>query len=563
MVYGTNRSGRRNFGSSVGSSAMSRSTFMLGLAGAGVAAGMMGLSGTAKAQEMPPTVVPTDYGYDVYPTYDPSTDLYSVQWAVLFGAMMHPNPTVKLKYVLETPFNFNGINPILSIPGVMILYPVTVIGDGFDASGNPKTVIEGGGGLVPPGVLGPNAAPIGAITVFHELSGTIKIHGIWFDEQILIGVGGYIWNTLEVMNNKITNTISLTLDPYTFGEGQPFYFNVRMGVAFARILMLPETPGTLLVENNIVDNSDKPMNPPNQPEAQSIDVGIVTNYLNDSVAVRNNTVKNLGLALEANVNYGPSTILEGNVLTTLQSDFSTAGLWCCFHAGAARVANNNITVRANLPLPDPDMPFIGSGCMFSNVIGTMEISGNRIYMEPGQLVICGPAIHIGDPGYCVFAPTAPLQRAVIKNNYIVGMASHAIAALNYGPFKDPVPGIADWRKSSYNAVVGNNMTKFQPTGNWLFSPPLLPVHVYLGPQTEYNNFKGYFGGSDSIKDDGSNNFISGYTKTGGAAGGVGYTMSSTMRAKVAARTQAMGMLWNAMANAAKAIANGLKQQYGL
>ncbi len=509
--------------------------------GAITAAGLVG-GGVAKSAPPFGSLNPVDGYYEVYPFGDAFLDLSNVQLAVL-GMQLVPDVPPNPPYPMPIPgftgkvrlkagtFNFNGTNPILGTPGVVLPYPVALVGDGTDSDGNPRTVINGGGGFT--------SQPWGAVTVYSD--GDIKIDGLWFQDQTLAAVGSFKWNSLEITNNRITGVKPVVLPPYSFGPEQPFDFESRLPIGIMG-QGATGSPGAILLAGNVLDNTGA------FSTLLGADTGITTALTNDSLEIFNNQIKSLGICVYTTMNFG-TTRIESNALTSTPPLFDAA-IWC-FYNKSARIAGNTI----NLPAGS-----LGSGLSLSNMGGdAFELSGNLILMGSGLA-----AIHMGDPGGCFFAPPLPLQGALIRNNKIQGSAMHALVAFDYPPIP-PLTAEPFANASNSNEVAGNNMTAFTPTGGFFGTPP---VHVFLGPYTYNNDLRGYFGGTDSVVDLNPTgpyadqpNHITGCAPMKGA-GGIGSAISGSNLANAAKRTIMMGGLLQSMGKAAEDSAGKLKQQFG-
>jgi hypothetical protein len=538
---------------------MSRRQFLGTAAAAGVSAAAVGLGGIAKAA--PPFGELADDGYyEVYPMNNSEVDITNVQLAVM-GLEMLPYPPymqpiwgpteekkVRLKsmaYGTTTPTPFNFYVPDTTT-FVALPYPVTIEGDGFKADGTPKTVINGGGGSTPDG-------PLAALTIWLEAPGPVKIDGLCFNGQTISAIGGFSFFDVEITNNMITNTISQITSLLGI-EG-----DYRMAMVFS-LVYLPfwpsefppswqENPPHVLIQDNFIDNSNEMTDPDSDV---LVDLGIAAVGMYDTIEYRNNVVSNKGIPLELNCNFGPSSIIDGNVVQTENRDYDNAGIWAMCHYGNTWITNNDITL-----LPESK----GCGFMLSNPVDPdnpndiYEVSGNRLTMGSGFA-----AFQMGEPGFCFIADGVPLNGALIKNNIVTGTGAVGFMCLDYPEYDE---GRFD-NTSSDNLILGNNLANFHPDATFntdvmgLGAESLIfeNIHIYLGPNTSNNDFRGYFGEEPWDRSD--NNNITGYGPMRNA-GSVGATVSTYSQSKAAMKKQAMGAFMSAMANAAKAAAQKAKE----
>ena len=217
MESNQNRFGQRGFtGTSpsstsmanYGNSAMTRGNFMrgLGLAGAGVAAGMMGMSGTARA-------LPGDSYIEVYPSG--SHPYVGLQGVLNAMGDIADGGTITLK---AGTFDFG-------YDTVYVYKNVTIQGEGSLAT----NVI---GGVMSFTVSGPVNPPINP-----------TIQNIWFDANNFGPIVLMTCNGATIRNNKITNTI-----PMDIGFGGPMVYGIA-----ATELTGGSITGTIRVEGNYLD----------------------------------------------------------------------------------------------------------------------------------------------------------------------------------------------------------------------------------------------------------------------------------------------------------------------
>jgi len=542
-------SGKKGFGS------MSRRGFLkgVGLAAAGVGAASLGLGGVANAQ-----IVPTGLdSCEVHPIGSASKsmthpvfgipcteDVFNIQAAVsLFRYVVLKAGIFEFGEAVRLPSPPYG--PYDWLPGgvVLIPSPVTIVGDGLDASGDPKSRILHGGGLFTLYPDGP--APFAAFTIVHDVyapqpgPGTIKIQGLKFEGQTLSCLGAFLWDKVEIRDNLFVNTNSQTITPNIF-PNQPFYFNVRFSIGAVRQDLTEDNIqphlGSFIVENNVIHNSEWLMasipEGPFDPEyVVEVDAGMSLAHFYDDLKVLNNTVSNLGRGIVASDNYYASVVDSNHVTGYDISQIETALLCSCNKN--MLVTNNTIELKLM-----PDLPSYGFGSVFSTHENqVLDVIGNRFVMETGTA-----AMHLGDPGFCFFSGQVSLQHSMTKNNQFTGTATYVMIAVDHE--SDASPDGVWHNDSNNNEVVGNNMATFSPLG----------PYIVLGPYTYDNVFRGYFG--EGIVNLGSN-YITGSGLSMKDAGGVGQAMSAAMHEKILLRADAMGALFGAMGNAAQSAAKKL------
>ena len=401
--------------------------------------------------------------HEVLPTGDAEKDVANVQ-AAIDGAK--DGDTILLK---AGTFNFGDwkTNPI---PGgfVMITKGVTVMGDGLDADGNPKTIIQGGGYRMK---NHGDTGEYGVITFGGDGKGGV-LDGVWLKEPHFYGVfiSGFVGQNHEnitVRNVKVTD-ISADIPDWdqTTAIGRPIDmggnvpdFDVKgpmgtitiencdisnMGSALDLAFLDPET-GTVYYADP--EGNPFPANGQQGTHAIGLWINMSSNFV-----VRNNTLRSQqeGIVMEYMSGSGdilvadndiaveagslPPKLLRGiRVTTTDATEFPFAS------TRTVRIENNHIRVVGSGDAETPEV-----GMLLSNDNGvpgfgaTYVVTGNEVEMENGNAAFAlGSSI-----------PVATLKDAEISNNRISGTAEYGVLSLD----------------GAQNCTIADNdMTAFTPS----------------------------------------------------------------------------------------------------
>lgn len=328
----------------------------------------------------------------IAPTGHYPDDVVAVQAAV----NANPGGTLMLQAGI---FNFGDDDTTRG--SVTLPHDITLLGDGHDANGNPRTMIYGGD------------RPL------QSLAGTsITIEDLWFDEakSEAIRLNGIV-GTSRIRGNKITNMIDLPLSPIQFDFA---------GVAFA--VRVEEGRGNLLIEKNDID-----VDPQGRFPEFTIGVGINTRRLHAETTIRGNRVHNTShagiLVLD---NFATNYIME-NVVNTgaipgpSTSTFGAEGIVAVAQLhptsaqGTVYIHNNHVTTGAAItPADTPDIlggpgP-IALGIMLS---GPHVVTNNHVVMNNGYaaVLLWTNRQGIGD-----------VTHSLIAHNHFAGTAEYLWAA---------------------------------------------------------------------------------------------------------------------------------------
>lgn len=392
-----------------------------------------------------PASVPTGVVHAVQPTGDAAKDVAAIQ-AAIDGAK--DGDTILLKAGI---FNFGDwkTNPI---PGghVMITKGVTVTGDGVDAAGNPKTIIQGGGYRMKNHW---KTGEFGVITFGGDGKGG-ALDGVWLKEPHFYGVfiSGFVGQNHEnitVRNVKVTD-ISTDIPEWdqTTAMGRPIDMggNVpttknggplgtvtieqcnisNMGSTLDTAFLDPDTGKTYYADP---DGKAFPAYEQQGTHAIGLWVSMSTNFI-----VRNNTLRSQheGLVLEYMSGSGnilvadndivvetsglPPKLLRGIRVTTTDKDgfpFPSTR--------TVRIVNNHIRV-------------VGSGDPKAGEVGMLLSNDNGLPGFGATYVITGNQVEIQN-GNAAFAlgssyPIAILKNAEISGNRISGTARYGVLSLD-------------------------------------------------------------------------------------------------------------------------------------
>ncbi len=438
--------------------------------------------------------------HEVYPTGDPAQDVQNVQASI---DNANDGDTILLK---AGTFNFGDwkTNPI---PGgqVVINKGVTVKGEGFDAQGNPATIIQGGGyrqkGNWEHGERG-------VFTFGGDTTGGV-LEDLWLKEPHFLAVntnGSYGDNhkSFTIRNLKITD-ISHDIPAWNHYQS--------LGRSFSLGFNLPEIgiggpQGTVIVEGCDISHMGSTL------DLDYIDPDTVTPYYRDpagsdlaahdsrgisffisttgSFIIRNNKIRaqSAGIVNEAMGGTG-DIFVTGNDIhieniglpKPFRRGYQLDGLPPFFppipFARTVRIENNNIHV-----VGDPEEGFtagmlIGADIGTPGYDGTITVKNNTIVMEDGN----GAMILGTDrgPGWL-----SVLNGAKIRNNKIRGYADYGLLSVN---------------GAQYCNIFGNNLATFEPS----------TAHIgFYGFGTHDNTVRGHSGVVD-VADGAYNNYITGYT----------------------------------------------------
>jgi len=434
----------------------------------------------------------------VWPAGDPAIDIDAIQWAldnVVEGG------TVLLK---EGVFDFGEwkTNPI---PGgfVAINQGVTLKGDGFDANGDPKTIIQGGG------YRNKNHwehCEWGVVTFGGDASGGV-LEGVWLREPhfyavFASGFCGQNHGNMTIRKVKVTD-ISLDI-PAWYAEiaiGRP----IDMGASIPA-WGLGGPSGTVTIEDCDISNTgsvvdldyvdpdtgalyykDPGGNDLVEYSSQGIGLWMCTD---NSLVVRGNriVVQNEGIVTEAMGGTGSIVIADNDIRVepVALSRHPTRGYrldaWD-LESGipfgrVVRVERNRIQV-----VGEPQEGVYTAGMLMGTdngvpgYDGTVVVKDNEIEMQGGD---GGLVLGFSRPWLNI------LNGAEIRNNRIRGSARYGVLAPE---------------GAQYCNIFGNNMATFAPS----------VAHIGLyGPDTHDNVVRGYSG--VVIEADGAyNNRITGYT----------------------------------------------------
>lgn len=439
--------------------------------------------------------------HEIQPTGDPTKDIANVQAAIDDAQV---GDTILLKAGV---FNFGDwkTNPI---PGgfVMITKGVTVKGDGVDAAGNPKTIIQGGGYRMKNHW---KTGEHGVITFGGDGKGGV-LDGVWLKEPHFYGVfiSGFFGQNhtdITVRNVKITD-ISAEIPewdqasaigrPIDMGANVPASNNGGpMGTVTIEQCNLSNMGSTL--DTTYLDpETGKPYYA--DPEGKAFPaygqqgthaIGLWIN-MSTNFVIRHNTLRSQqeGLVMEYMSGSGnilvadndivvqagalPPKLLRGIRLTTTgKEDFPFAS------TRTVRIENNHIRV-----VGDGDDKASEVGLLVSNENGvpgfgaTYIITGNTVELQNGNAAFVLGSTY----------PQAILKNAEISNNHISGTARYGVLSLD----------------GAQNCKIADN----DMTG---FTPSVANVGLY-GANTHHNEVKGAAG--VYVEADGAHdNTVTGYT----------------------------------------------------
>lgn len=443
--------------------------------------------------------------YEVHPTGDPVQDIANIQ-AAIDGAQ--DGETILLKAGV---FNFGDwkSNPI---PGgfVMITKGVAVKGDGFDADGNPKTIIQGGGfrmknhwdkgelsviafgGDGKGGVLDgvwlkePHMYAVGINGLFGQNHENITIRNVkvtdishdipeW-DQSVAIGrpidLGGSVpeWGnggplgTVIIEHCDISNmgsTVELDyIDPetgkpyYRDAEGEPLASMDSQGIG-----LWMSTATTFIVRDNTIAMQNE---------------GIVTEGMGGtgSILISNNDITIETVTLSKHVRHGYR--LDGWVVDWAPTPF----------AREVRIENNRIRV-----VGEPEEYMYTSGMILGadngvpGYAGKIMITNNVIEVQNGDAALAITEVQI-DPLH-LRAPY-PLNGAEISHNHISGTARYGVLSLD---------------SAQHCTIADNDMSALTPS----------VAHIGLyGENTHFNMVSGAAGVYEEAEG-AHDNTVTGYT----------------------------------------------------
>jgi hypothetical protein len=441
----------------------------------------------------------------VWPAGDPTMDISAVQWALDNVA---EGGTVLLK---EGAFDFGDwkTNPI---PGgfVAINQGVTLKGDGFDANGDPKTIIQGGG------YRNKNHwehCEWGVVTFGGDASGGV-LEGVWLREPHFYAVfaSGFCGQNHENMTIRKVKVTDISNDI------PDWYQYIAIGRSIDMGANIPEwgvggPSGTVTIEGCDISNRGSAV------DLDYIDPDTGTPYYRDpdgndllardsqgiglwmstavNYVIRNNTlqVQNEGIVTEGMGGTGDIIItrndisvepvaLDRHLLHGYRLDGWHPDWGEIPFARVVRVEKNKIQV-----VGEPEEEIFTAGMVMGTdsglpgYDGTVVVEGNDIEMHNGDAALVFGAV-VTDPAH--HGVQYVLNGAEIRNNRIRGAA-------NYGLLS--VGGAQNCR------MLGNNLATFAPT--------VAQVGLY-GVGTHDNTMRGYSG--VVIEADGAySNRVTGYT----------------------------------------------------
>jgi hypothetical protein len=435
---------------------------------------------------------------EVYPTGDAVQDLQNVQSAI---DSADEGDTVLLK---AGTFNFGDwkTNPI---PGgfVVIDKGITLKGDGFDASGDPRTIIQGGGyrnkGHWEHGEY--------AVVVFSgDASGGV-LEDVWLKEPHFYAVGctgfsGQNHENITVRNVKITD---ISHDIPGFYPWMSYGSSIDMGANIPQ-WGLGGPSGIVTVENCTISNTGS------QVDLGYVDPDTGTPYYRNpaggdlvheswgmsfwmctgnSLMIRGNklAVQNEGIQIAATGGEGFIEVSDNDVTieTTTLSATNRHGFRCNAwdpndgpipFAMTLRLQRNKIRV-----IGEPEEGVFTAGVLIGtddgagDYAGSATIEHNEIEMQGGDAALILGA-HYGVP--------FSLNGAVVKANRIRGSARYGILSVH----------------GAQNCVLsGNNMATL--------TPGVAHVGLY-GSAVHDNVLRGYSGVVDEAGG-AYNNLVTGYT----------------------------------------------------
>jgi hypothetical protein len=438
--------------------------------------------------------------HEVYPTGDPTQDVQNVQAAIDNAA---DGDTILL---VAGTFNFGDwkTNPIPE-GYVVIDKGVTVTGDGFDGSGNPRTIVQGGG-YRQKGHW--ETGEHGVFGFSGDTSGGV-LQNLWLKEPHFLGINsngsfGDHHRSFAIRNVKITD-VSHDIpawDPYeSLGRS--------ISIGFA----LPEwglggPSGTVVIEGCDISHMGSTLDPDyidpdtgelyyRDPEGGDLalhDSRAINTFIcsRGSFVIRNNKIRaqSAGIVNEAMGGAGdiivtgndiyvenvglPKPLRRGYVLEGLAPFFAPTPF-----ARTVRIENNNVHV-----VGDPDEGYtagmvLGSDVGVEGYDGHITVKDNTVVMGDGN----GALILGTDRG-----PdwVSVLTAAVIRNNRIRGAAQYGMLSVS---------------GAQYCNIYGNNLATFEPS----------VAHIgFYGPAVHDNTVSGY-SGVVIVADGAYNNAITGYT----------------------------------------------------
>lgn len=397
-------------------------------------------------EEMAPAdepATPSGQIWEVAPTGDPAQDVTNVQ-ATIDGAQ--DGDTVLLKAGV---FEFGDwkTNPI---PGgfIVINKGVTVMGDGYDDDGNPKTVVHGGS------FRAKGHWEHGEFGVFNfggDATGAV-VDGIWFQEPhhyalFASGFSGLHHKDITVRNVTVTD---VSAEIPEWAQDSAVGRSIDMG-ANVPAWDMSGPSGTIIIENCTISDqgsaldmdfvdpdtgtlyyTDSEGNPLSAETSQGFHaIGLWINMSADFI-VRNNTIRGQheGIVMECMAGSG-NILVEGNDI-----EIETTGLalnlqrglrlTTCFaeefpfgNTRTVRVENNRIKVVAS------DAPSVATdGMILSNDNGLegfeaqFVVTNNEIEMAGGNAgIVMGSEI-----------PPAILRNAEISDNVLAGSADYGVVS---------------------------------------------------------------------------------------------------------------------------------------
>jgi len=470
MISNQNRFGRRGFTSNspsstsvanYGNSAMSRGTFMrgLGLAGAGVAAGMMGLSGVARAQAVEP--------YTVTATGVSPTDASNVQAAV-------DNPNYNPVYLAPgpngEPFNFGTYDSVR-----IKTKDVEIIGLGNDAAGDPLTIINGGISSISCYILPEEN--------YNKVN--LKVRNIHLDGALYEAI--FIWHSsgAEITGCKITNVIAY----------ESFSCPILvMGIYGGDIT------GNILIQGNNID-------PGVDNYAQQN--GIFLWGTNATATITGNTVRNFsGIGIFCDNNQGFTTISNNKVYMDTGGGYGIkVGEYSCgiihgIYQGSAIVTGNEI----HSAYPWADGICLDGGHQLDDAV--FIVSHNYVNMTNTYGGVRCDGVHnsiwesntiAGNMHYAIWVAELdvvvrgvpynfPALNNVFKgNNVNAANNDWATAILYYGANYNTL--IGNFNKSVYDIGIGNYITgytkkPFGPQVGQAIKDALARKHALMKPTSQ-------------------------------------------------------------------------------
>lgn len=454
-------------------------------------------------------------GYDVYPVgggdlththpqfgVSCTEDVHNVQWA-LDNADSGPGVVVLLK---AGTFNFGDWRANEPLGGTVMLHKqMTLRGDGFDANGDPRSKIQGGGHDLQQDDWQSESMTVAFGGDGHD--GVIE--SIWLEEPHCLGIAcngtfGCNFTDPTVRSVKVTDP-SPEIPPFAVqrdGDGNPIGASMVLvkGITFGGNFHPGMGPrGTVVIEDCDISNDydvlPEFINPftgdPMPEDAYEADGIGLWGSSTVSHEVRNNrfTWQGTGICCEGLGDHTDpdtgertvgTTVIEGNEITML------GGTW-----------QEGVGYRATGPRPyvitrnEIRMLSGGDGMVLTN-----DCEGFGPHVEGDQFVVTQNDIEVQGG----VAGSAAMRLGYVQN----GANSLVDAEIRANKLR----GSAQYGVSTYVADMVNASANNLFLGNNLAHLDILPegAHYYFGPDTHDNAVRGYSG---VVMDEGTDNVITG------------------------------------------------------